>query len=53
MTFGEPQLMSGVGHCAEFCGLRHAEMRFNVEVLPPGRFDGWANRNGASGGGGR
>jgi cytochrome c oxidase subunit 2 len=30
------------GRCAEFCGLHHADMRFNVEVLPPDEFASWA-----------
>ena len=37
------------GACAQFCGLGHAQMRFNVLVLSPGRFRAWlASR--ASGG---
>jgi cytochrome c oxidase subunit 2 len=42
MTFSGPRFLSGVGRCAEFCGLRHAEMRFNVDVLSPERFDAWS-----------
>jgi cytochrome c oxidase subunit 2 len=42
ISFSGPRFLSGVGRCAEFCGLRHAEMRFNVEVLSPARFDAWA-----------
>ena len=36
------------GQCAEFCGLRHAEMLFHVRVLAPRRFAAWleANRGG-------
>jgi cytochrome c oxidase subunit II len=34
------------GECAEFCGLRHPEMVFNVRVLSGGQFARWA----ASGG---
>ena len=30
-----------VGHCAEFCGLRHADMNFNVRVLSPAGFRAW------------
>jgi cytochrome c oxidase subunit 2 len=30
------------GTCAEFCGLHHADMRFNVEALPAGEFLDWA-----------
>lgn len=29
------------GVCAEFCGLDHAYMRFDVTVLPPEEFDAW------------
>ena len=29
------------GSCAEFCGLRHADMRFGVRVLPRREFDAW------------
>lgn len=50
MTFDEPGFMSGVGRCAEFCGLRHSEMRFNVDVLSPERFDAWARRRGKEAG---
>lgn len=38
------------GQCAEFCGLRHAEMIFSVRVLTPAAFEQWAaaHRSGAS-----
>lgn len=29
------------GQCAEFCGLRHAHMRFAVDVVEPDVFAGW------------
>lgn len=29
------------GACAEFCGLRHADMRFGVRVLERGAFERW------------
>jgi cytochrome c oxidase subunit 2 len=29
------------GQCAEFCGLRHAEMVFRVEAVPPAEFRAW------------
>jgi cytochrome c oxidase subunit 2 len=29
------------GSCAEFCGLRHSDMRFDVRVLPRGEFERW------------
>lgn len=30
------------GQCAEFCGLRHADMVFTVRALSPAAFAGWA-----------
>jgi cytochrome c oxidase subunit 2 len=30
-----------VGHCAEFCGLAHDRMGFDVEVVTPARFAAW------------
>lgn len=30
-----------LGECAEFCGLNHAEMTFDVRVLPGAEFDAW------------
>lgn len=38
------------GECSEFCGLRHAWMRFHVRVLPPDAFARWvrARRSGAA-----
>ena len=29
------------GQCAEFCGIQHAEMFANVEVIEPDEFDSW------------
>jgi cytochrome c oxidase subunit 2 len=29
------------GQCAEFCGIQHAEMFAEVEVIPPAEFDTW------------
>ncbi|WP_082601435.1 c-type cytochrome [Achromobacter sp. Root83] len=29
------------GQCAEYCGAQHARMMFDVEALPPERFDAW------------
>lgn len=37
------------GQCAEFCGLRHADMVFTVQALSPARFASWA-RSGGNGG---
>jgi cytochrome c oxidase subunit 2 len=36
-----PKPVSDVGHCAEFCGLRHAEMSFHVRAVPPAAFRSW------------
>ena len=35
--------------CAEFCGLRHSEMVFNVRVLAPAQFARWAASGGRLG----
>jgi cytochrome c oxidase subunit II len=49
LTFPKQAVMLG-GHCAEFCGLGHADMNFAVEVLPRGAFDRWiAARRGRAG----
>ncbi len=29
------------GQCAEYCGLKHGEMLFRVQALPPPQFDQW------------
>jgi heme/copper-type cytochrome/quinol oxidase subunit 2 len=34
------------GQCAEFCGLRHPEMVFNVRVLSPSAFAAWVQSRG-------
>lgn len=36
-----PEVGTFGGRCAEFCGLRHADMAFDVVVLPPEEFDAW------------
>jgi cytochrome c oxidase subunit 2 len=40
LTFPKRAVMLG-GHCAEFCGLGHADMNFAVAVLPRAAFDRW------------
>jgi cytochrome c oxidase subunit II len=41
------------GRCAEYCGLRHADMLFQVEVRSPAGFRSWlAGRSGGGGGNG-
>jgi cytochrome c oxidase subunit 2 len=34
------------GQCAEFCGLRHAEMIFTADAVSPARFAAWAAKGG-------
>lgn len=34
------------GQCAEFCGLRHADMVFTVDAVSPSRFAAWARSGG-------
>jgi cytochrome c oxidase subunit II len=35
---------TATGRCAEFCGLRHANMLFGVEAVPQDEFDSWLER---------
>lgn len=44
LTFTQTGLFRG--ECAEFCGLRHPEMLFNVRVLPPAAFAAWVRSGG-------
>ena len=44
LTFTEPGLFQGL--CAEFCGLRHSDMLFNVRAVPPAQFAAWARSGG-------
>jgi cytochrome c oxidase subunit II len=37
------------GRCAEFCGLRHADMTFEVEALSPAEFESWLESRRSSG----
>jgi cytochrome c oxidase subunit II len=37
------------GQCAEFCGLRHADMIFSVQAVSAGAFTRWARSGGRSG----
>lgn len=32
------------GQCAEYCGIQHAHMAFDVIVMPPADFDAWLRR---------
>jgi cytochrome c oxidase subunit 2 len=42
LTFRDVGFHREQGACAEFCGLRHTDMTFNVNVLEPAAFDRWA-----------
>jgi cytochrome c oxidase subunit 2 len=48
IVFPKPGTLDG-GVCSFFCGLGHADMRFQVQVLSPAAFDAWlrARRSGA------
>lgn len=35
-----------VGHCAEYCGVRHSDMVFPIHVVAPARFLAWARSGG-------
>jgi cytochrome c oxidase subunit 2 len=35
------------GHCAEFCGLNHAYMNFQVRVVSDEEFDAWVRQEAA------
>ncbi|HUO69054.1 MAG TPA: cytochrome c oxidase subunit II [Gammaproteobacteria bacterium] len=37
------------GQCAEFCGLRHADMVFTVRAVTPQQFTAWAQSHGRAG----
>jgi cytochrome c oxidase subunit II len=39
MTFDQPGLYPG--NCPQYCGLQHARMIFNVQVLPSDQYDQW------------
>ncbi len=44
LVFGRPGVFSG--QCAEFCGLRHADMVFAVRAIAPARFAAWVRSRG-------
>lgn len=44
LRFGHAGFYAGMGECSEFCGLYHAQMRFNVRVLPSAAFRSWLAR---------
>jgi cytochrome c oxidase subunit II len=41
LEFDDVGFHQGAGECAEYCGLRHAYMGFNVDVKEPADFDSW------------
>jgi cytochrome c oxidase subunit 2 len=42
MVFDEPGNHVGGGECAEFCGLEHSNMNFDVLAMPKAEFARWA-----------
>jgi cytochrome c oxidase subunit 2 len=42
MVFGDVVNSPGGGECAEFCGLEHGDMIFDVLVMPRPAFERWA-----------
>jgi cytochrome c oxidase subunit II len=46
LSFGKPGFFRNAGECAEFCGLLHAEMRFNVDVMSSNQFARWLSAHG-------
>lgn len=51
MVFGKVADSPGGGSCAEFCGLEHWDMVFNVLVMPQAKFERWASTAGSEAGG--
>jgi cytochrome c oxidase subunit 2 len=41
LSFNKRGFVSNAGECAEFCGLLHAEMRFNLDVMSTDQFARW------------
>ena len=41
LSFEKAGFVRNAGECAEFCGLLHAEMRFNLDVMSADRFARW------------
>ena len=46
LTFSQPGLFQA--ECAEFCGLRHSDMLFNVRAVSPAQFAAWSRTGGKS-----
>ena len=36
--------VAGVGHCAQYCGLKHSDMVFFVDAMDAARFASWSRR---------
>jgi cytochrome c oxidase subunit 2 len=47
LSFRPTKLGTFRGQCAEFCGLLHADMATQVEVLPAGEYDAWVRKRAA------
>jgi cytochrome c oxidase subunit II len=41
LSLDKPGFFLNAGECAEFCGLLHSEMRFNLDVMSMPRFKEW------------
>jgi cytochrome c oxidase subunit II len=37
---------AGIGHCAQYCGLKHSDMVFFVEAMDSARFATWSRGSG-------
>ena len=48
MSFRATKLGAYRGQCAEFCGIQHAAMLADVQVLPPADYDAWVRQRRAS-----
>jgi cytochrome c oxidase subunit 2 len=48
LTFPRVGFLSN-SRCSFFCGLRHQDMRFGVQVMEPARFRAWASAHGVAG----
>jgi cytochrome c oxidase subunit 2 len=46
VTLMFPTAGAFAGQCAEFCGLRHADMVFTVHAVSPAQFEAWAHSRG-------
>lgn len=50
LRFERPGYRRGEGHCAEYCGLRHSYMNFDLRVLDSASFERWAQAQRAAAG---